>query len=238
MNLDPLTFAFEVLNFWVLLWLLQRFLYKPVREAIHRRQAAMLDIEQQAIQTREQALQLQAHYQQLLAEWHHSEQLRLAQLEQSVAQRQEKALLALAEQSKAQQAHQLKQMQQQAALHQQQLQAKTRTQALSLASHVLTRLAGEKLDALLLDMLLEDLPPILAVLTSTPAHANVESARPLSSAAQQRLRKALQAHGVTELSWHVEPALQSGLNLTIGSQILHASLRDELTYLEKTYAAS
>ena len=38
MGLDTTTFVLEIVNFLILLWLLNRFLYRPVQAAIARRQ--------------------------------------------------------------------------------------------------------------------------------------------------------------------------------------------------------
>jgi hypothetical protein len=65
MNLDATTFALEILNFAVLLWLLRRFLFKPVQAALAARAQAeqqqrdTLDARQQALDARAQALATQ-----------------------------------------------------------------------------------------------------------------------------------------------------------------------------------
>jgi len=41
MTIDPLTFILEIVNFLVLLWLLKRFLYAPIRDAITLRQQTL-----------------------------------------------------------------------------------------------------------------------------------------------------------------------------------------------------
>ncbi len=41
MELNWTTFALEIVNFLILVWILKRFLYKPVLEAIARRKTAI-----------------------------------------------------------------------------------------------------------------------------------------------------------------------------------------------------
>ena len=41
MEFNWTTFSFEIINFLILVWILQRFLYKPVTNAIARRKAAI-----------------------------------------------------------------------------------------------------------------------------------------------------------------------------------------------------
>ena len=42
MQIDWLTVAAQIVNFLVLVWLLQRFLYKPITNAMHRREERIL----------------------------------------------------------------------------------------------------------------------------------------------------------------------------------------------------
>jgi F-type H+-transporting ATPase subunit b len=62
MHLDGWTFAFQVVNFLVLAGLLWRFLYRPVLEAIARRQAAVAAALDQAEQARAEAARLAAEH--------------------------------------------------------------------------------------------------------------------------------------------------------------------------------
>ena len=69
MELDWTTFFLEILNFLVLVWLLKRFLYKPVLDAIAQRK---LEIEKRAADSqaiRQEAAALRQQYERRIADW-------------------------------------------------------------------------------------------------------------------------------------------------------------------------
>ena len=43
MNLEPTTLVFELVNFLVLLWVLQRLVYRPLHQAIHARREELAE---------------------------------------------------------------------------------------------------------------------------------------------------------------------------------------------------
>lgn len=62
MKFDLTTFLFQIVNFIVLLFILKRVLYKPVREIIERRRAAVDKTVQDAEKTKQEALELREKY--------------------------------------------------------------------------------------------------------------------------------------------------------------------------------
>src|SRR5271165_5845351 len=69
MNFDLTTFILEIINFLVLLWLLQRFLYKPVLKVINERQATIEKKVGDAQKLVESSRSLQNEYQIKLDDW-------------------------------------------------------------------------------------------------------------------------------------------------------------------------
>ena len=69
MQLDLTSFFLELINFVVLVWILHRFLYKPVLAAIDRRRAAVEKSLAQAKTARDEAGTLKAQVEQRLASW-------------------------------------------------------------------------------------------------------------------------------------------------------------------------
>ena len=61
MELTPVTFVFEIVNFLVLVFFLQRIVYKPLRRGLAERRQALLDREAAAEQKRTEALALVGH---------------------------------------------------------------------------------------------------------------------------------------------------------------------------------
>lgn len=69
MTIDPFTFALEIVNFLVLLWLLHRFLYRPIQEAIAERRQALNQEIVTAQQREQEALALKSQFEQSVADW-------------------------------------------------------------------------------------------------------------------------------------------------------------------------
>ena len=68
MELNWGTFVLEILNFLVLVWLLKRFFYQPVKAMVVRRQQGIVQQLQEAGERQQQAEALQAQYESRLAD--------------------------------------------------------------------------------------------------------------------------------------------------------------------------
>ena len=69
MQIDWTTFALEIINFLVLVWILKRFLYRPVLDTLARRRAGVEHTLAEARETEARAKTLQDQYASRLAEW-------------------------------------------------------------------------------------------------------------------------------------------------------------------------
>lgn len=69
MQFDWTTFILEILNFLVLIWILQRFLYRPVLDMLSARQQKIREVTEQAQTMRDEAEELRSHYESRLADW-------------------------------------------------------------------------------------------------------------------------------------------------------------------------
>ncbi len=69
MQLDWLTFVLEIINFLILIWILQHFLYKPVLQTIARRKAVIEKKLADANTRQADAEALERKYRERLSEW-------------------------------------------------------------------------------------------------------------------------------------------------------------------------
>ncbi|HUJ77073.1 MAG TPA: F0F1 ATP synthase subunit delta [bacterium] len=242
MNFDTTTFVFEILNFLVLLWLLHRFLYRPILAVIDRRQA---DIEQrlaEARKVREEAAALEQSYRDQLSglEREHSEaRLRLEgelQLERSKGLAQLQAEL---DRERERRRSLDVQRDRERAAQAEQAGLRLATQFLT---RLLERLAGPELDAKLLATALEDLRALPEASRETIGRAlqdhagavKVETAYPVSGQTRQSLVAVLSE--VTGRPIRCEfaetPELLAGLRMSAGHWVLSANLLEELKYFE------
>jgi len=228
-------------------WILKRFLYKPVLDIIARRRAGIESQLAEAGRLHEEADSLKADYENRLADWDHERrQLRdsLAQeLDAERARQMEAVQAALAEErEKARVAEARQRAEAGRRTEHQALQ-----QGAQFATRLLARAAGPQLEERLSDLLLDELSTLsserIAALATQwgepPAAIRVASAFALPADRRQRLEKAL--HRVTGVDVPVEyeqdPALLAGLHITIGAWVLHTDVRDELKgFAELTHA--
>jgi F-type H+-transporting ATPase subunit b len=238
LELNWSTFLLEILNFLVLVWILKRFLYRPVLDVIARRRAAIENKLAEAEQLHTDADALKDQYENRLSSWrqerqkamdelhHEIEANRLQQLgdlKQELAQEEEKIRVAGARKEK-----QLLREIEQRALH----------QAAEFASRLLAEAAGPELENRLLDLLLDGLSTMPADQISAlgskwgelPERILVSSAYALADDKRHRLEDTL--NRVTGLSipvhYEQDAELLAGLNITIGAWVLQLNVRDEL----------
>ncbi len=74
MELSWSTFVLELINFLVLVWILKRFLYKPILEVIARRKAGIEQVRAEAEDLHASAEQLRQQYEGRLAAWNRERQ--------------------------------------------------------------------------------------------------------------------------------------------------------------------
>ncbi|HPB75067.1 MAG TPA: F0F1 ATP synthase subunit delta [Chromatiaceae bacterium] len=238
MAIDWTTFALEVVNFLVLVWLLQRFLYRPVREVLARRQAGVTRTLEEARQAETAAAELQAQFERRLADWEAEKAHLRAGLQAELEAERGRQLQALTqtlaaerERQQAQEAH--RQDQQRHELEGQAIQV-----ARGFATRLLSRLAGPELERRLIDVFIEDLAHLpqerLAELDAAALGEErrvlITSAFPVAEVQRQRIAAALNARlgRSLALSWAEDAELLAGLRVALGPWQLDLSLADEL----------
>ncbi len=240
MELDWTTFILEIINFLVLMWILQRFLYRPVMNVVAQRRAAISKGLEEAQSTQDAATSLKEQYENRLSDWQKEREEARKELREEIETERQKLL----EQLQVELADLRQKEQVLAARRREDLLREARQQALSLsgefATKLLQRLADPTVEAKLLDMLLEDLAALPEDQRKTLADAQrkmqtpaqIVSAFPLNDTQRQRLAAVLQKTLAMPVAgeFRVDPALLAGISVQIGPQRLQASLQEELRF--------
>ena len=240
MQLDLTSFVLELINFAVLVWILHRFLYRPVLAAIDRRRAAVEKSLAQAKTARDEAAALKSQVEERLASWERERAEAKGKLAVELAAQRDKALAETARAAEQERARlaalQAKQERERRSADEQQ----ALEQAAGFAARLLERVSGSELDARLVELLAADLAALpkdrLGALSEAARGADgsvaVQSARPLSQAARTRLERALsQSLGVEcRAQYAVDETLLGGVRVVLGSWLLQADLADELRF--------
>lgn len=238
MQLDWSTFFLQTVNFLILVWILRRFLYRPVLEVVARRRAGIEDSLAQAAAAGAKAAALRKDYEQRVAQWEGEREAARARLKDEIdgerarmlAQTQ-KALAGERERSEALEAQRRDEIRSA-------MEAEALVLGASFATRLLQRLAGETLDEELVDVMIEDLGAMSdadrQTITDASRGANVAltCARPLGDAVLDRLRHALEplTGGASPPEVRVDPSLISGVRVQTGPWVLAANLADELSF--------
>lgn len=238
MELNWSTFVLEIINFLILVWILKRFLYKPVMDAIATRRASIEQSMQEATQKDQAAQDLKAQYEHRLEDWAtekqaareqlHTEidqerQQLQAQLRADLQQEREKAQVIAAQQAQEQQRHY-----EQLALQ----------NSVRFTSKLLADFASAELETHLLTRLLEQLQNLPAAqrehlgqaLNAHELTASVQTAFPLAQAMRTQLQQTLQGIAGRDIPCQFEQddKLLAGARIQLGPWLLQANLQDEL----------
>lgn len=246
MQLDPLTFGFEILNFLVLLWLLHRFLYKPIRAAIALRQTTLEDA-LIAAQTREQsAKQKELEIDQLKANWATEKASQEKALQVQLSEEKDKALDKIRQAAAIEKVRLQTLLAQEQADHSKQARITQIENAFHLVDTFLKRLSGLDLDKALVTLFSEDLltlsdlskQQICDALEKQKGQLMLESAHTLGDSAIAKVTLALNTlwqKNIT-LTTQLDSSLISGIRVSIGALVLHANLGDELRFFKEQLA--
>ena len=157
MEFNLSTFSFEIINFLILVWILQRLFYKPVREIIARRKQQIDQTLTDAAQMRLEAEELKQNYENRLQQWEKEKQIALTQLHQQLETEKQQKLLILQqelEQERNKSHTAQKKQQQELQRHQQTLALQNGAR---FATLLLQQAAGPELENRLLQLMLEQL---------------------------------------------------------------------------------
>jgi len=232
------TFVLEIINFLILVWILKRFLYKPVLEVINRRRAGIEKSMADAETLHSEAKKLQEQYEDRLADWDRERQKarkvlnqeveteradKLVELQSTLEQEREKAQVAEAHR----QADDRRKMEATALLH-----------GARFATQLLEQGSGPDTEARLVDLVITKLAQLPAKQIASlrngygkrPETVVVVSSFPLPDDQRQRIEQALAT--ITDpnipVRFEQNSELLAGVRITIGAWILGVNLRDEL----------
>ena len=240
MELDWVTFGLEVINFLVLVWILQHFLYKPVLQTIRKRQAGIEKAMKEAEEGKAKAEDLRKQYADRLAGWEkEKESLRQKALAEVAEERKRRTEQMQADLDRAEERRKAV-AGRRAQEVQEKLQQEARADAARFAAGFLQRLAAPSIEQGLVHVLLEDLGRLPEEERRQLAEASernddrieVSSAFALDDALRQKVLAGLgKATGrKLEGDFEVNEDLVAGLRISIGSLVLHANVSDELDF--------
>lgn len=248
MELSWSTFVLEIVNFLVLVWILKRFLYRPILDVIARRRSAIEEKLAEAHRLTEEARVLEAQYTGRLADWDAERQRARDSLAAELEKERARRLAELAaeletERHRTEAAAERRLAEQTSAAEQQAL-----VQAAGFATRLLALAAGPELESRLVAMLigeLRSLPEDRRVVLreqwgEPPTAIDVATAFEPETALSEALEAVLRdVSGLdVPVRYRRDDALVAGAVVEIGAWVLSACVRDELkAFTELPHAA-
>lgn len=239
MTFDWWTLGLQTINVVILIWLLSRFLFRPVARIVAERQQQAEQLLDEATAARtaaeQERLQAEADREALLAQ----RETALKALQHEIAETRARLLAEVQHTAERQRAEAELALSEQRQRLQLQLERQAGELALDIAAHLLTRLPDSLRHTAFLDGLIEGLAQLAPTARQTLClecdSLILRSAQPLSAADVQHCQAALApALGkAPQLRLEVEPGLIAGLELEGSSVVMRNSLRADLARVQR-----
>jgi len=234
------TFVLEAINFLVLVWVLKRLFYAPIKRAITERRAAVEKTLRDAESSKREAQELQSRYEGRLREWEVEKERQKEEFRKELSEERTKQLkltdnLVAEEREKAEAQEEKK-----FAERRRKEEREAMKQALEFTSRLLKDVACPEIEGKIVELVTkqlcsteqESLPSGAAQSWDQDAAVRVRSAYSLTERQRDTLTAVLKGKIGMEASveFAVDQNLLAGLEITVGSFVLRANLRDELEY--------
>jgi F-type H+-transporting ATPase subunit b len=234
------TFILEIINFLVLVWVLKRLFYVPVKRAITERRAAVEKTLRDAESSKREALDLQSRYEGRLREWELEKERQKEEFRKELSEERAKQL-KLTENLIAEEREKAKAQQEKMDSERRMSEEReAMKQALEFTSRILKDISCPALEQKIVDLVTRQLssteggslPSATAGSWDHSATVRVRSAYSLTAPQRDTLATVLKHKLGTAapIDFAVDPNLLAGLEIMVGSYVLRANLRDELQY--------
>lgn len=241
MLIDWFTVVAQTANFLILVWLLKRYLYRPILNAIDAREQGIAAQLADAAEKSTQALEEREEFVQKNKELDANRGTVLSQLTAEVAAERERLFEAARRDADSLRAKQQGGLQREYQSLSTEFARRTQSEVFSIARQTLSDLAGASLEERMVEVFLARLQQMDAETRQTLSlgGALVRSAFELTADQHARIESAVKAvlGAETQVSFELAPGLVSGLELIVQGQKIAWSVNDYLISLEKSVGA-
>jgi ATP synthase F0 subunit b len=238
MSFSWTTFALQAVNFLVLVWLLKRFLFKPIAAIVAERKAEISHALSEADGMRQSAEQARKNFEARQAEIEAGRQGIIDQARIQIADERSRMIEAARADIEKLKTAALGRVAEEREAAGRQVFARSIKIAVQLAQHLLEQFSAPRLDDLFLERVLDHLAHLSAAERSAllgefgrdGSHLLVTTAYPLSIEAESKWRAMLaeQLGARAQIEFSADPALIAGAELGFPHAVLRFSWRDAL----------
>ncbi len=244
MLIDWFTVGAQALNFVILVWLMKRFLYKPILNAIDAREARIAKELAEAASTKATAEKERDDFQHKNEDFDQERAALLSKATDEAKAERERLLDAARSDAAAQKAKSQESLKNEAADFKQALRRKTQTEVFALARQTLSDLAATDLEQRVATVFIarlrgldsESRNQLAQALKAATEPARVRSAFVLSTEQHAEIQRAINetVSADVPLRFETAPELVSGIELTTPGQKVAWSISQYLGALEKS----
>lgn len=240
MEIDTTTLILELINFAILVWILHRLLFHPIRSILEERKERLQGIADQAQSQLRESEQLRTQYTQQLKDWDDEVSKLHGELHSELAQLKAQGLeeIRVAVQKEEERLTAARDRAQQEALNEVEKLGVSR--AARFIRKFLERLSGVELDIKLLHLMFDDLENpsdlhkarLVEVRSEHPSEILVKTAHALPQSEREFVSAKCQSllQSTIRPSFLVDPSLISGARVSVGAWELRADIQAELGF--------
>ena len=241
MKVDILTYLFEIINFFVLLWILKKLLYNPIISVLKKRKNYIDENIRKAEEAESRYKRLQKEYEELLKEIEETKKSRLAEITQEIEKEREKMYENMRKELDAERQKFLESLEAHKREVLTEIREETVKTSIELVSKILHSFADKHLHKKLLDLAIEGIKNInpeerdnLAEELKEHPIVYVETAYSLDEKDISKIKNAIQETlGVeVQINQTEKKDLIAGVKLHIASKLIDVSLEGQLSAFE------
>lgn len=244
MLIDWFTVGAQTVNFLILVWLMKRFLYKPILDAIDKRETLIANELADADTKKREAMQERDDFAKKNEEFDKQKNDLLKKATDDVSAQRQKMLDVVRSDADALRTQRQESLEREFTSLQAEITQRIQTEVFAIARHALSDLAGAELEGQMCDVFLTHLRELdddakhrlLESKVSDSEPAKVRSAMELSSQQHDAIRQTLNEVFSTEMPvrFEIDADIASGIELTMGGQRIAWSIGDYLVSLQKS----
>lgn len=236
MELNLTTFILEIINFLILVWILKRLFFEPVKRVIEARKEAVAKTLNDARNLRKEAEQLRSQYEGRVKEWEDEKAKARKALDDFLIEEKSKRLQQIEVSIEAERQKMRAQEQRKLTEERERLEIEAIRQSAAFSSRILERLASPELEKKLIKMALDRLPEIKnTAREASGGSCTVRTAFELELDQKKRIGEAIQSALGTlpQVSFSTDRTLIAGAEILLGANVIRANLRDELVFFSE-----
>jgi alternate F1F0 ATPase F0 subunit B len=239
MNISWFEIVAQIINFFIILFILQKLLYKPVMNAMKKRQEAISKSRIEADEKMQNAEELINEYDEKIAKIQDEKRDILDDARKQADEKKESLLTQYKEEAESKRSAYLKEIDDEKENVKKKLKKNLGSSAVKIASHILDNISSKELEEEIFNTFKSNLEDLSSKLTDFDAlkeeNVVIHSFRDLSENEKNTIENVLrnQMKNLRNIEFETDPELILGYEINLETYTVHTSIRKYLSEIEK-----